>query len=202
MIIHIITRISGDSHTTLKMAAGPLPSDVDIFNYFMNDKNILLSLIKNETINHKMLMNNFFHNDSIMYNFYYNKTILDYLLTDPDLFDKVVEHLDKPVVDPEDHRKSPMEPDVVMTEADDPFKNPGTCVVCLEQKCELVLVSCHHVNMCAGCYNETLRIANNYHRINPNCPTCRAPITSVMRFHEYNAQSDKDKKTVYLVGGE
>lgn len=179
------------------MADGPLPSDADIFNYVMNDKNLLLSLIKDQTINHKMLTNNYSRKNSIMYNFYSNnKTILDYLLTDPNsifLFDKIVEDLDKPVVDPEDHRKSPMEPAVVMTEADNPFKNPGTCVVCMEQKCELVLVSCHHVNMCAGCYSN-LKMNGN------KCPTCRAPIENVMRFHEYNAQDDKDKKTVYFAG--
>ena len=139
---------------------------------------------------HKQIISNYFLND------YQDTPLLDDYQNIPLLDILPREAIDeKPVVDPFEHCKSPVVPEEKGKESDDRFKNPGTCVVCMDQKCELVLGTCHHVNMCAGCYSE-LRINGN------KCPTCRASIDSVMRFHEYEAQDDKDKKTVYFADGD
>ena len=47
-----------------------------------------------------------------------------------------------------------------------------TCVVCLGQQREVILLECGHVCVCADCASEIMRT-------NPTCPVCRASIVRV-----------------------
>ena len=49
---------------------------------------------------------------------------------------------------------------------------PQTCVVCLSEQREVILMNCGHVCVCAGCAMEIMASR-------PNCPICRANIVQV-----------------------
>ena len=58
------------------------------------------------------------------------------------------------------------------TEADPLAVSPQTCVVCLSEQREVILMNCGHVCVCAGCAMEIMASR-------PNCPICRANIVQV-----------------------
>ena len=57
-------------------------------------------------------------------------------------------------------------------EADPLAVSPQTCVVCLSEQREVILMNCGHVCVCAGCAMEIMASR-------PNCPICRANIVQV-----------------------
>ena len=58
------------------------------------------------------------------------------------------------------------------TEADPLSVSPQTCVVCLSEQREVILMNCGHVCVCAGCAMEIMASR-------PTCPICRANIVQV-----------------------
>ena len=55
----------------------------------------------------------------------------------------------------------------------DPFGvSPQTCIVCLNEQREVILMNCGHVCVCAGCAMQIMTAR-------PICPVCRADIVHV-----------------------
>ena len=62
---------------------------------------------------------------------------------------------------------------IVQERSDDgPVPEGQSCVVCLSQQREVILLDCGHVCVCADCATEIMRTR-------PQCPVCRSSIDRV-----------------------
>lgn len=70
------------------------------------------------------------------------------------------------------------------------WDNPGTCIICMDESCEEILLPCGHVCMCTGCRTDWVKRNNT-------CPTCRTQISKVLPIASYQV-GDKSEVKVYM----
>jgi len=89
----------------------------------------------------------------------------------------------------------PMDPELISNPSICSKKSKGsicgglpTCVVCLEEPGNMVLLPCAHGGVCDGC---TTRIAQNRAQGGAHCPHCRSIIETIVKIHAVEGDSIK-----------